>query len=88
MASLRLRIDISGTVGDDAWDTIRHFDMIQNAKFGPKHGMGGPCLHSPQEIHPQGEWWGAEIEISNSLLAQYAIIHYLEQERVLDADIV
>ena len=87
MAALRLRIDISGTVGYEAWETIRQFEMIQNAQFGPEYGLGGPCRHSPQEVHPQGEWWGAEIQLPNSLVAQYAMVHYLEQERVLDADI-
>ena len=87
MAALRLRIDISGTVGYEAWDTIHQFDMVQDAQFGPKYGMGSPCLHLPGEKHSQGEWWGAEIEIPNSLMAQYAMAHYLEQDRVLDADI-
>lgn len=55
MAALRLRIDISGTVGYEAWETIRQFEMIQNAQFGPEYGLGGPCRHSPEEVHPQGE---------------------------------
>jgi hypothetical protein len=31
---------------------------------------------------------GAEIRVQTPLLAQYAVAHYLEQERVLDADVV
>ena len=31
---------------------------------------------------------GAEVTLETPLLAQYAVSHYLEQERVLDADVV
>jgi len=31
---------------------------------------------------------GAEITLETPLLAQYAVSHYLEQNRVLDADVV
>jgi len=31
---------------------------------------------------------GAEIRLQTPLLAQYAVSHYLEQDRVLDADVV
>jgi hypothetical protein len=31
---------------------------------------------------------GAEVRVQTPLLAQYAVSHYLEQERVLDADVV
>jgi len=37
--------------------------------------------------HAKGEWIGAEIRFQTPLLAQYAMSHYLEQERVLDADV-
>lgn len=87
MATLRLKIDLSGTVGNLAWEATRQFDMAQSAEFGPQFGMGGPCLHSSLEAHRKGEWWGAEVQIPNSLVAQYALAHYLEQDRVLDAEI-
>jgi hypothetical protein len=31
---------------------------------------------------------GAEVRVQTPLLAQYAVSHYLEQERLLDADVV
>jgi hypothetical protein len=40
------------------------------------------------EPHGKGEWIGAQVELSTPLLAQYAISYYLEQPRVLDADVV
>ena len=88
MAIVRLKIDVSGTVGDEAWRGIQQFDQIQSAEFGPKFGSSGPFKNPPNAPHAKGEWIGAEIKLQTPLLAQYAVSHYLEQERVLDADVV
>ena len=87
VAVLKLKIDVSGTVRDQAWREIRHFEQIQSADFGPQFGSGGRCNHPPDQPHANGEWIGAEIRLQTPLLAQYAMSHYLEQERVLDADV-
>lgn len=88
MSTIRLKIDVSGTVGDQAWRGIRQFDQIQSAAFGPQFGAGSACKHPPDSPHGAGEWVGAEIRLQTPLLAQYAVSHYLEQDRVLDADVV
>lgn len=88
MATVRLRIDVSGTVGDDAWKSLQQFDPIQKAAFGPQFGSSGPEKHPPAQPHLKGEWIGAEVTVQTPLLAQYAVSHYLEQDRVLDADVV
>jgi hypothetical protein len=88
MTIVKLKIDVSGTLGDEAWRGLRQFDEIQSAAFGPKFGSGGPCKHAADQPHAKGEWMGAEIRLETPLLAQYAVSHYLEQERVLDADVV
>jgi hypothetical protein len=88
MAVIRLKIDVSGTVGDGAWRTLRQFDEIESAEFGHKFGSSGLCNHAASAVHPKGEWIGAEIRVKTPLLAQYAVSHYLEQERVLDADVI
>jgi hypothetical protein len=88
MSILRLKIDVSGTVGNDAWRGIQQFDQIQSAQFGPQFGSGGGYNPAPNARHGKGEWVGAEIRLQTPLLAQYAMSHYLEQERVLDADVV
>jgi hypothetical protein len=88
MSIVRLKIDVSGTVGDEAWREIQQFDQIQSANFGPEFGSSGVCKHAPGEPHAKGEWIGAEIRLQTPLLAQYAVSHYLEQERVLDADVM
>jgi hypothetical protein len=87
MPIVRLKIDVSGTVGDEAWRGIQQFDQIQSAQFGPKFGSSGPCKHPPNAPHAKGEWIGAEIKLQTPLLAQYAVSRYLEQDRVLDADV-
>jgi hypothetical protein len=87
VSTLKLKIDVSGTVGDAAWREINQFDQIQSADFGPQFGSGGRCNHPPDAPHAKGEWIGAEIRLQTPLLAQYAMSHYLEQERVLDADV-
>jgi hypothetical protein len=88
MANVRLRIDVSGTVGNEAWTNLQQFDPTQKAALGPEFGSSGPCTHPPDVPHPKGEWIGAEITLQTPLLAQYAVSHYLEQDRVLDADVV
>jgi hypothetical protein len=88
MPIVRLKIDVAGTVGDAAWRALKQFDQIQSAKFGPQFGSGGGCNHAPNGPHTKGEWIGAEIRVQTPLLAQYAVSHYLEQDRVIDADVV
>jgi hypothetical protein len=88
MSTVRLKIDVSGTVGDEAWRQIQQFDQIQGADFSPQFGSGGGCNHAASAPHGKGVWIGAEIKVQTPLLAQYAVSHYLEQERVLDADVV
>ncbi|MGB2603321.1 MAG: hypothetical protein WBC78_06985 [Candidatus Sulfotelmatobacter sp.] len=98
---MRLKIDVSGTVDDEAWREIKQFDQIQSADFGPQFGSGGlsasPVATAASAVLPsearrspysKGAWIGAEIRLQTPLLAQYAVSHYLEQGRVLDADVV
>ncbi|MGA7684204.1 MAG: hypothetical protein WCC32_17165 [Terriglobales bacterium] len=88
MAIVRLKIDVGGTAGDEAWRGIKQFDQIQSAAFGPQFGRGGGSKQAAGASYGKGEWIGAEIRVQTPLLAQYAIAHYLEQPRVLDADVV
>ena len=87
MTTIQLKIDVAGTVGDEAFRNLKQFDEIASASFGPKFGSSGECKHAPDAPHTKGEWIGAEVELQTPLLAQYAISHYLEQDRVLDADV-
>ncbi len=88
MPIVRLKIDVAGTAGEEAWREIQPFEQMQSSDFGPQFGSGGRCNHAPDAPHGKGEWIGAEIRLATPLLAQYAVSHYLEQGRVLDADVV
>jgi hypothetical protein len=88
MSTVRLKIDVSGTVGDEAFRKLQQYEEIQSAQFGPAFGSSGACKHPANAPHGKGEWIGAEIKVATPLLAQYAVSHYLEQDRVLDADVI
>ena len=88
MSKVRLKIDVSGTLGNEVWNNLKQFGEIQEAAFGPKFGSSGNCKHPAGTPHLKAEWIGAEIQLHSPLLAQYAVAHYLEQDRVLDADVV
>src|SRR5260370_27512599 len=85
MPIVRLKIDVAGTVGDEAWREIKQFDQIQSADFGPQFGSGGRCKHPPGAPPRKGEWIRAAITLQTPLLSQYAVLHFLEPERLLDA---
>jgi len=87
VVTVRLKIDVSGTVGDEAWRSLQAYEPVQTSAFGPQFGSSGPCRHTPDVPHGKGEWIGAEVRVLTPLLAQYAVSHYLEQDRVLDADV-
>jgi hypothetical protein len=87
MATVRLKIDVAGTVGDEAWRSLKPFEPVQAVAYGAQQGGSGACRHAPGEPHRVGEWRGARVTVATHLLAQYAVRHYLEQDRVLDADI-
>jgi len=44
MALVKLKIDVSGTVGDEAWRKLRQFDEIQSADFGPQFGTADAAI--------------------------------------------
>lgn len=87
MATVRVKIDIGGTLGDEAWRGLKPFDQAQALVYGAEQGGSGPCAHPDHVPHSAGEWRIARVTVPTYLLAQYAVRHYLEQDRVLDADI-
>lgn len=87
MPSLKLKIDVFGTVGDEAWHSLRHFDLADNLSVDFRSGCGSPCQHPVDAPHPEGEYIGAAVHLETMLLAQYAVAYYLEQDCVLDADV-
>jgi hypothetical protein len=84
---IRLKIDLGGTIGDSAWRSLQHYEEMNEAHYGPAFGSSGACNHSPNEPHAAGEWMGALVVLPSPIIAQYAIRHYLQQPRVLDAEL-
>jgi len=84
---ISLKIDISGTVGNEAWEKLKHFDEVVESGFGHQYGSSGPCRHAAEQPHAAGEWRGAFVKVDR-FLAEFALPHYLDQERVLDAEIL
>jgi hypothetical protein len=82
---IRLQIDVGGTIGTEAWDGLKQYEEVSGGRFGPDEGSSGSCEHADGEPHRRGEWFGAVIDLEHHLLAEYALAHYLEQPRVLDA---
>jgi hypothetical protein len=82
---VRLRIEVARTVGTRAWDELLHYSEASGGRFGPEEGAGRECTHSPADPHEYGEWFGAVILVDEYISAEYAVAHYLEQPRVLDA---
>lgn len=87
MPSVKLKIDISGSVGEEVWHNLRHFDSEDSSFVEFQHGSRETCKHPAGVPHAQGESIGATIHLETVLLAQYAVAHYLEQDRVLDGDV-
>jgi len=87
MPTVNLKIDVSGTVGDEVWSNLRHFDQGKSASFEYRSASGGICNHPTNAPHAKGEFIVARIRVETPLLAQYAVAHYLEQKRVFDADV-
>ena len=85
MIRVRLRINIAGTVGTEAWDELRHYSEVVGGRFGQDEGTSGDCFHDADEPHAPGEWIGAVILVDTYIVAEYAVAHYQEQPRVLDA---
>ena len=83
--TIHLKIDISGTVGDEAWASLNHFDSLASG-FGHQYGSSGPCRHAANEPHAEGEWRGGFVRVER-VLAEFALPHYLDQPRVLHAEI-
>lgn len=85
MVRVRLRIHVAGTLGTQAWDELEHYSEVAGGRFGPEEGVGRVCEHPPQLPHEAGEWFGAVILVHEHITAEYAVSHYLEQPRILDA---
>jgi hypothetical protein len=82
MKLVRVKVDISGTLGEEAWTAMPQFEEVE-----PREQIFRTfCGHGPGEVHGPGEWGEATL-LFEDFIAEYAVAHYLRQDRVLDADL-
>ena len=78
---VRVKVDIGGTVGTEAWASLRHFEEVE-----PREEIFRLfCGHGAEELHEEGEWGEATLTFED-FIAEYAVAHYLKQPGVIDAD--
>lgn len=80
LKKLWLELDVTGTLGDDAW-----IDIEQPKGFvegGVSKNKKSNCEHPIEEPHSEGEWREVWVQIED-LHVEDAIRFYKEKERVL-----
>jgi hypothetical protein len=82
MKIVRVKVDIGGTRGDEAWTAMPHFEEVEPRE----QTFRLFCGHEPDQLHPPGEWGEASLKFEN-FIAEYAVAHYLKQPGVIDADV-
>lgn len=82
MKLVRVKIDVGGTRGEEAWTSMRRFEEVE-----PHEEVFRLfCGHGPDQVHSPGEWGEATLKFED-FIAEYAIAHYLKQKRVIDASV-
>ena len=82
MRLVRVKVDIGGTRGEEAWRALRRFEEVEPAT----ERFRLFCGHGPEVLHRAGEWGEATLAFED-FVAEYALAHYLKQERVIDAEV-
>ncbi len=79
MKLLRVKVDVGGTRGEEAWTGMRQFEEVE-----PREEVFRLfCGHDAGQRHPPGEWGEATLKFED-FIAEYALAHYMKQPRVLD----
>ncbi|MBI3804383.1 MAG: hypothetical protein HY282_11550 [Nitrospirae bacterium] len=84
MKKLWLELDISGTLGDDAWiDIEQPKGFVEGAVV---NDPSQPCSHSIDQPHAEGEWREVRVSVED-LHAEDAMRFYKEKERILSVEV-
>jgi hypothetical protein len=82
MKLVRVKLDIGGTIGYEAWTALCRFEEVE-----PREEVFRLfCGHAEDELHEEGEWGEATLTFED-FIAEYAVAHYLKQPGVIDADV-
>lgn len=82
MKLVRVKVDIGGTWGDEAWRALRHYEEVEPHETWFRLF----CGHPPDQPHSPGEWGEATLKFED-FIAEYVVAHYLKEPGVIDADI-
>jgi hypothetical protein len=65
MPIVRLQVDVSGTLGEEVWRNLRHFDLAEVASMESHPQSGEMCKHPADAVHAEGEFLSATIQVEN-----------------------
>ncbi len=80
MKKIYLELDVSGTLGNEAWSKIEQpkgFIAADCQKTGDV-----PCTHTVKEPHTTGEWREVSVQIEDACVDD-AVLFYKKDERIL-----
>ncbi|MFY9269789.1 MAG: hypothetical protein WAO55_08605 [Candidatus Manganitrophaceae bacterium] len=84
MKKLWLELDISGTLGEDAWlDLEQPKGFIEGAVVKEPSQPG--CDHPIDQPHPEGEWREVQVLVED-LHLEDAALFYKEKDRILSVE--
>jgi hypothetical protein len=84
LKKLWLEVDVSGTLGDDAWVDLEQPKGFIDGGITKESSQSG-CNHPIDLPHSEGEWREAWVQIED-LHVEDAIRFYKEKERVLSVE--
>jgi hypothetical protein len=73
MPTLKLMIDVSGSIGEEAWHNLRHFDLGESSSFDFRSRGGSRCKHPVSAPHLEGKCIGAAIHLETMLFLKQPI---------------
>ena len=74
MKLVRVKVDIGGTYGPEAWTSMRHFEEVETRE----EVFRLFCGHEPHQLHDPGEWGEATLKFEE-FIAEYALAHFMKQ---------
>ncbi len=80
MKKIYLELDVSGTLGDDAWNEIEQPKGFISADF---QGTGDvACDHTAKKKHSEGEWREVLVRVEAPCFEE-AVDYYKKNDRIL-----
>jgi len=88
MALVKLKIDVSGTVGDEAWRKLRQLTKSKAPILVPNSAAADAAITRSTHRTEKANGSAPKSGCRRHFLRNTPVSHYLEQDRVLDADVI